>query len=214
MHTVSQTGNTTKNNYHVYYRKHLLEKWESVGTYIKVFAPAYGIRVVQNRNGKYLVRTSLFKPLETPEQEYEYAELQDNAILYFTERGKEYWVNLENKACFTIKPEFVVISFMDFIKIGDIYMERYSYSMKTYRRAEIRMYEDVCFLGNRTVIVNSKYNRRRFDILLRNVDGKHFVLKEENNPNSSTYDMYYDGKKSPIVIRRKNDHEMRDRIRP
>ena len=209
-----RTSCITKNNYQVYYRKHWLDKWESVGTYIKVFAPAYGIRVVQNRNGKYLVRTSLFKPLETPEQEYEYAELQDNAILYFTERGKEYWVNLENKACFTIKPEFVVISFMDFIKIGDIYMERYSYSMKTYRRAEIRMYEDVCFLGNRTVIVNSKYSRRRFDILLRNVDGKHFVLKEENNPNSSTYDMYYDGKKSPIIIRRKNDHEMRDRIRP
>jgi len=198
-----RTSCITKSNYQVYYRKHWLDKWESVGTYLKVFPQAYGIRVVQNWNGKYLVRTSLFKPLETPEQEYEYAELQDNGILYFTEGNKEYWVNLENKACFTIKPEFVTIGFMDFIKIGNVYMERYTYSTKTYRRAEIRMYEDVCFLGNRTVIVNLKYNRRRFDIQQRNMDGKHFILKEENNPNSSTYDMYYNGKKSPIIVRRK-----------
>ena len=209
-----RTSCITKNSYQVYYRKHWLDKWEAVGTYIKVFPPAYGIRVVQNWNGKYLVRTSLFKPLETPEQEYEYAELQDNYILYFTEHGTGYWVYLENEACFTIKPEFVTIGFMDFIKISDIYMERYTYSMKTYRRAEIRMYEDVCFLGNRTVIVNSRYSRRRFEIQQRNVDGKHFILKEENNPNSSIYDMYYDGKKSPIIIRRKKDYEMKDRIKP
>ena len=209
-----RTSCATKNNYQVYYRKHWLDKWESVGTYIKVFPPAYGIRVVQNWNGKYLVRTSLFKSLETPEQEYEYAELQDNAILYFTEHGTEYWVYLENKACFTIKPEFVTIGFMDFIKISDIYMERYSYSMKTYRKAEIRMYEDVCFLGNRTVIVDSKHSRRRFDILQRSVDGKHFVLKENNNPNSSIYDMYYDGKNVPTITRRKQEYELRDRIRP
>ena len=209
-----RTSCVTKNNYQVYYRKHWLDKWEAVGTYIKVFPPAYGIRVVQNWNGKYLVRTSLFKPLETPEQEYEYAELQDNCILYFTEHGTKYWVYLENKACFTIKPEFVTIGFLDFIKISDIYMERYTYSTKTYRRAEIRMYEDVCFLGNRTVIVNSRYSRRRFEIQQRNVDGKHFILKEENNPNSSIYDMYYDGKKSPIIIRRKKDYEMKDRIKP
>ena len=209
-----RTSCITKNNYQVYYRKHWLDKWEAVGTYIKVFPPAYGIRVVQNWNGKYLVRTSLFKPLETPEQEYEYAELQDNYILYFTEHGTGYWVYLENEACFTIKPEFVTIGFLDFIKISDIYMERYTYSTKTYRRVEIRMYEDVCFLGNRTVIVNSRYSRRRFEIQQRNVDGKHFILKEENNPNSSIYDMYYDGKKSPIIIRRKKDYEMKDRIKP
>ena len=209
-----RTSCITKNNYQVYYRKHWLDKWEAVGTYIKVFPPAYGIRVVQNWNGKYLVRTSLFKPLKTPEQEYEYAELQDNCILYFTEHGTEYWVYLENEACFTIKPEFVTIGFLDFIKISDIYMERYTYSTKTYRRVEIRMYENVCFLGNRTVIVNSRYSRRRFEIQQRNVDGKHFILKEENNPNSSIYDMYYDGKKSPIIIRRKKDYEMKDRIKP
>ena len=209
-----RTSCITKSNYQVYYRKHWLDKWESVGIYKKVFPSAYGIRVVQNWNGKYLVRTSLFKPFETPEQEYEYAELQDNAILYFTECGKEYWVNLENKACFTIKPEFVNIGFMDFIKISDVYMERNTFSIKTYRRAEIRMYEDVCVLGNRTVIVNSKYSRIRFDIQQRNVDGKHFILKEVNNPNSSIYDMYYDGKKSPIVIRRKKDYEMKSKIRP
>ena len=209
-----RTSCITKSNYQVYYRKHWLDKWESVGTYKKVFPSAYGIRVVQNWNGKYLVRTSLFKPFETPEQEYEYAELQDNAILYFTECGKEYWVNLENKACFTIKPEFVNIGFMDFIKISDVYMERNTFSIKTYRRAEIRMYEDVCVLGNRTVIVNSKYSRIRFDIQQRNVDGKHFILKEVNNPNSSIYDMYYDGKKSPIIIRRKKDYEKKGCIRP
>lgn len=181
---------------------------------MQVFPSAYGIRVVRNWNGKYLVRTSLFKPLEIPEQEYEYAELQDNAILYFTEHGTEYWVNLENRACFNTKPEFVTIGFMDFIKIGDVYMERYTYDMKTYRRAEIMMCEEVCFLGNKTVVVNSKYSRRRFNILQRYVDGKRFVLKEEDNPNSSIYDMCYDGKKTPIITRRKQDYEMRDRIRP
>lgn len=197
----------------MYYRRHWLDKWESVGTYIKVFPPAYGIRVVQNWDGKYLVRTSLFKPLETPEQQYEYAELQDNAILYFTEDGKEYWVYLENKVCFTIKPEFVSIGFMDFIKIGDVYMERCSNSRKTYRRAEIRMYDNVCFLGKKNVIVNSRYSRRYFDIQQRYVDGKRYVLKEENNPNSSIYDMYYDGKNPPIITRRLQDYEMKDRIR-
>ena len=209
-----RTSCVTKKSCQVYYRKHWLDKWESVGTYMQVFPSAYGIRVVRNWNGKYLVRTSLFKPLEIPEQEYEYAELQDNAILYFTEHGTEYWVNLENRACFNTKPEFVTIGFMDFIKIGDVYMERYTYDMKTYRRAEIMMCEEVCFLGNKTVVVNSKYSRRRFNILQRYVDGKRFVLKEEDNPNSSIYDMCYDGKKTPIITRRKQDYEMRDRIRP
>ena len=200
----------TKNSCQVYYRKHWLDKWESAGTYTKIFPAAYGIRVVQNRDWKYLVRTDLFKPLETPEQEYEYAELQDNALLHFTEEGEEYWVYLENKACFTKKPEFVTIGFMDFIKIGDVYMERCPHSRQTYRRAEIRMYDNVCFLGNKNVIVNSEYNCRHFSVQHRHLDGKRFVLTETFNPNSSIYDMYYDGKNPPTINRRKRDYEIKD----
>ena len=202
----------TKKNHQVYYRKHWLDKWQSVGTYTKVFPSAYGIRVVQNWDGKYLVRTDLFKPLETPEFEYEYAELQDNALLYITEGGKEYWVYLENKVCFTIMPEFVTIGFMDFIKVGDVYMERCSYSRKTYRRAEIRMYDDICFLGNRNVIVNSKHSRRYFSIQQRHLDGKRFILIDKFNPNSSVYDMYYDGVNPPTIDRRKKSYELNDVI--
>ena len=108
----------TKNNYQVYYRRNWLDKWESLGSYAKIYPQAYGIRIVQNREGKYLVRTELYKPMEKPEQTYEFAELQDNALFHFTEQGKEYWVYLENMTCFTRKPEFVTIGFMDFLKIG------------------------------------------------------------------------------------------------
>ena len=75
------------------------------------------------------------------------------------------------------------------------------------------MYDNVCFLGKKNVIVNSRYSRRYFDIQQRYVDGKRYVLKEENNPNSSIYDMYYDGKNPPIITRRLQDYEMKDRIR-
>ena len=200
----------TKNNYQVYYRRHWLDKWEALGSYAKIYPQAYGIRVVQNREGKYLVRTELYKPMEKPEQTYEFAELQDNALLHFTEQGKEYWVYLENMTCFTRKPEFVSIGFMDFLKIGGVHMRRGRNKGETYRKAEIRMYDDICFLGSREVFVKTAYRQHHYYIQQRSLDGKHFVLSDSMKPKESStwFDMYYDGKNPPIVERRKKDYEI------
>ena len=200
----------TKNNYQVYYRRNWLDKWESLGSYAKIYPQAYGIRIVQNREGKYLVRTELYKPMEKPEQTYEFAELQDNALLHFTEQGKEYWVYLENMTCLTRKPEFVTIGFMDFLKIGGVYMRRGRNNGETYRRAEIRMYDDICFLGSREVFVKTTYRQYHYYIQQRSLDGKHFVLSDSMKPKESStwFDMYYDGKNTPIVERRKKDYEI------
>ena len=200
----------TKNNYQVYYRRHWLDKWESLGSYAKIYPQAYGIRIVQNREGKYLVRTELYKPMEKPEQTYEFAELQDNALFHFTEQGKEYWVYLENMTCFTREPEFVTIGFMDFLKIGGVYMRCGRNNGETYRRAEIRMYDDICFLGLREVFVKTAYRQHHYYIQQRSLDGKHFVLSDSMKPKESStwFDMYYDGKNTPIVERRKKDYEI------
>ena len=200
----------TKNNYQVYYRRHCMDKWESLGSYAKIYPQAYGIRIVQNIEGKYLVRTELYKPMEKPEQTYEFAELQDNALLHFTEQGKEYWVYLENMTCLTRKPEFVTIGFMDFLKIGGVYMRRGRNNGETYRRAEIRMYDDICFLGSREVFVKTAYRKYHYYIQQRSLDGKHFVLSDSMKPKESStwFDMYYDGKNTPIVERRKKDYEI------
>ena len=200
----------TNNNYQVFYRRSSLDKWESLGCYAKIYPQAYGIRIVQNREGKYLVRTELYEPMEKPEQTYEFAELQDNALLHFTEQGKEYWVYLENMTCFTRKPEFVTIGFLDFLKIGGVYMRRGRNNGETYRRAEIRMYDDICFLGSREVFVKTAYRQHHYYIQQRSLDGKHFVLSDSMNPKESStwFDMYYDGKNPPIVERRKKDYEI------
>ena len=200
----------TNNNYQVFYRRSTLDKWESLGCYAKIFPQAYGIRVVQNNEGKYLVRTELYQPLEKTEQTYEFAELLDNAILHFTEHGKDYWVYLENMTCFTIKPESVTIGFMDFLKIGGLYMRCGCNNSEVFRRAEIRMYDDICFLGSREVFVKTAYRQHRYCIQQRSLDGRHFVLSDNMNPKKSStwYDMYYDGKKAPIVERRKKDYEI------
>ena len=199
----------TNNNYQVFYRRSSLDKWESLGSYAKIYPQAYGIRIVQNREGKYLVRTELYEPMEKPEQTYEFAELQDNALLHFTEQGKEYWVYLENMTCFTRKPKFVTIGFMDFLKIGGVYMRRGRNNGETYRRAEIRMYDDICFLGSREVFVKTAYRQHHYYIQQRSLNGKHFVLSDSMNPKESStwFDMYYDGKNPPIVERRKKDGE-------
>ena len=200
----------TKNNYQVYYRRNWLDKWESLGSYTKIYPQAYGIRIVQNREGKYIVRTELYKPMEKPEQTYEFAELQDNALLHFTEQGKEYWVYLENMTCLTRKPKFVTIGFLDFLKIGEVYMRRGRNNGETYRRAEIRMYDDICFLGSREVFVKTAYRKYHYYIQQRSLDGKHFVLSDSMKPKESStwFDMYYDGKNPPIVERRKKDYEI------
>ena len=196
--------NVAKGNYQVSYRKHWLDKWESLGSYAKIYPQAYGIRVVQNREGKYLVRTELFKPFESPEPTYEFAELQDNALLHFKEQDADYWVCLENRLCFTRKPEIVDIGFMRFLRIGSLYVRCGRGNREVYRRAEIRMRGDICFLGTKDVYVRSAISPQHYYIQQRHLDGKRFVLSNTRNPDESSvlYDMYYDGKNPPVVERR------------
>ena len=196
-------------SYQTYCRELSFNKWKSVGAYLKVFPQAYGIRVVQKQNGKYVVRTRTFEPLETPEHEYEFAELQDNVLLHFVEKGKDYWTYLENHVCFSKKPEMVSIGVMNFLKVEDVYVEMSPNNRKTYRRDEIRMRNGICFLGNKTVLIESKYWSRYF-IYRRYVDGKRFILSDNKEVEEcdALYDLYYDGENPPIFKKRKKSYEL------
>ena len=196
-------------SYQTYCRELSFDKWKSVGAYLKVFPQAYGIRVVQKQNGKYVVRTRMFEPLETPEHEYEFAELQDNVLLHFVEKGKDYWTYLENHVCFSKKPEMVSIGVMNFLKVEDVYVEMSPNNRKTYRRDEIRMRNGICFLGNKTVLIESKYWSRYF-IYRRYVDGKRFILSDNKEVEEcdALYDLYYDGENPPIFKKRKKSYEL------
>ena len=188
-----------------YCREMSCDRWKSAGVYSKVFPQAYGIRVVQKLNGKYVVRTRMFEPIETPEYEYDFAELLDNVMLHFVEKGKDYWVYLENNMCFSKKPEIVNIGVMKFLKVEDIYMEMHSNVRIKYRRDEIRMRNGICFLGNKKVLIESRYWSELF-IYRRYADGKRFILSDSPNAHEyeKQYDMYYDGENPPIVKRRAN----------
>lgn len=196
-------------SYQTYCRELSFDKWKSVGAYLKVFPQAYGIRVVQKQNGKYVVRTRMFEPLETPEHEYEFAELQDNVLLHFVEKGKDYWTYLENHVCFSKKPEIVSIGVMNFLKVEDVYVEMSPNNRKTYRRDEIRMRNGICFLGNKKVLIESKYWSRYF-IYRRYVDGKRFILSDNKEVEEcdALYDLYYDGENPPIFKKRKKGYEL------
>ena len=196
-------------SYQTYCRELSFDKWKSVGAYLKVFPQAYGIRVVQKQNGKYVVRTRMFEPLETPEHEYEFAELQDNVLLHFVEKGKDYWTYLENHVCFSKKPEIVSIGVMKFLKVEDVYVEMSPNNRKTYRRDEIRMRNGICFLGNKKVLIESQYWSRYF-IYRRYVDGKRFILSDNKEVEEcdALYDLYYDGENPPIFKKRKKSYEL------
>ena len=163
-----------------YCREYEYTKWKPVGVFAKVYPQAYDIRVVLNLNGKYVVRTKWFEPFENPEQEYDFAELLDNVILHIVQNGKEYWVYLENKVCFAKKPELVTIGFLNFLKMDDVYVEMSQYNNRKYRRKEIRMGKDICFLGSNDVLLkpSSREWRNHFYIHRRYADGKHYLLSK------------------------------------
>ena len=184
-----------------YCRKYEYTKWKPVGVFAKVFPQAYDIRVVLNLNGKYIVRTKWFEPFENPEQEYDFAELLDNVILYIVQNGKEYWVYLENKVCFAKKPELVTIGFLNFLKMDDVYVEMSPYNNRKYRRKEIRIGKDICFLGSNDVLLkpSSREWRNHFYIHRRYADGKHYLLSKtmDEEDYAQLYELYYDGVNAP-----------------
>ena len=196
----------------VYYRENKFCTRKSAGVYAKVFPQAYDIRVVQNVDGKYLIRTKMFEPFEKLEPKYDFAELLDNVILHFIEKGKDYWVYLENNVCFMKKPELVTIGFLNFFKMDNVYVEMSPFNNQTYRRAEIRMDKDICFLGNKDVLFKplSRYWRKHYYIYRRYTDGKRFILSESKNVEEcdALYDLYYDGENPPIFKKRKKGCEL------
>lgn len=202
----------TNGTVQVYYREYKYCTRKSAGVYAKVFPQAYDIRVVQNVDGKYLIRTKMFEPFEKPEPQYDFAELLDNVILHYIEKGKDYWVYLENNVCFIKKPELVTIGFLNFFKMDNVYVEMSPFNNQTYRRAEIRMDKDICFLGNKEVLFKplSRYWRKHYYIYRRYTDGKRFILSESKNVEEcdTLYDLYYDGENPPIFKKRKKSYEL------
>ena len=202
----------TNGTVQVYYRENKFCTRKSAGVYAKVFPQAYDIRVVQNVDGKYLIRTKMFEPFEKPEPKYDFAELLDNVILHYIEKGKDYWVYLENNVCFLKKPELVTIGFLNFFKMDNVYVEMSPFNNQTYRRAEIRMDKDICFLGNKEVLFKplSRYWRKHYYIYRRYTDGKRFILSESKNVEEcdALYDLYYDGENPPIFKKRKKSYEL------
>lgn len=207
-----RTEQRTNGTVQVYYRENNFCTRKSAGVYAKVFPQAYDIRVVQNVNGKYLIRTKMFEPFEKPEPEYDFAELLDNVILHYIEKGKDYWVYLENNVCFLKKPELVTIGFLKFFKMDNVYVEMSPFNNQTYRRAEIRMDKDICFLGNKEVLFKplSKFWRKHYYIYRRYADGKRFILSESEHVEEcdALYDLYYDGENPPIFKKRKKRYEL------
>lgn len=207
-----RTEQRTNGTVQVYYRENNFCTRKSAGVYAKVFPQAYDIRVVQNVNGKYLIRTKMFEPFEKPEPEYDFAELLDNVILHYIEKEKDYWVYLENNVCFLKKPELVTIGFLNFFKMNNVYVEMSPFNNQTYRRAEIRMDKDICFLGNKEVLFKplSKFWRKHYYIYRRYADGKRFILSESEHVEEcdALYDLYYDGENPPIFKKRKKRYEL------
>ena len=187
-----------KQGYHAFVYDVMAQRWKPVGSYWEIFPPAYGLRVVRNWEGRYLLRTQYFEKIgDGEEPQFDYAELQDDAYLYiYKEKGRAYYVDLESGVCFDSKPLLVRIGFMQFQKDGDLYFPfdpRLS-GRTPYRRGEIVGGEDICFLGSHIVVL--KDNPSVFYIRKRYSDGKRFVLStsQTSRPNEPLYDLYYNGR--------------------
>ena len=187
-----------KQGYNAFVYDVMDQRWKPVGSYREIFPPAYGLRVVRNWEGSYLLRTQYFEKIGGGEEpQFEYAELQNDAYLYiYKEKGQAYYVDLESGVCFDSKPQLVRIGFMQFQKDGDLYFPfdpRLS-GRTPYRRGEIVGGEDICFLGSHIVVL--KDNPSVFYIRKRYSDGKRFVLStsQTSRPNETLYDLYYNGR--------------------
>ena len=187
-----------KQGYHAFVYDVMAQRWKPVGSYREIFPPAYGLRVVRNWEGRYLLRTQYFEKIgEGEEPQFDYAELQDDAYLYiYKEMGRAYYVDLESGVCFDSKPQLVRIGFMQFQKDGDLYFpfDPRLNGRTPYRRGEIVGGEDICFLGSHIVVL--KDNPSVFYIRKRYSDGKRFVLStsQTSRPNEPLYDLYYNGR--------------------
>ena len=178
-------------------------KWKSTGSYTAFSKQAYGIRVVRNWEGKYLLRTLFFEKFSKEEDpKFDFAELLDEAYLHIIDNGREYFVDLESNMCFDKIPEMIKIGFMTFQKDGDMYFPfnyRFNAS-RPFRRGEIIGGDDICFIGKH--IVTLKGNSSVYYIRRRYIDGKRFVVgkTKQESISETLYDLYYDGK-NPAEIK-------------
>ena len=178
-------------------------KWKSTGSYTEFSRQAYGIRVVRNWEGKYLLRTLFFEKFgEEEDPKFDFAELLDEAYLHIIENGQEYYVDLESNMCFDRIPEMIEIGFVKFQKDGDMYFP-FHYRLnarRPFRRGEIIGGDDICFIGKHIVVLKGYssvyYIRRRY------TDGKRFVVSKtkQESISETLYDLYYDGK-NPAEIK-------------
>ena len=178
-------------------------KWKPTGSYTEFSRQAYGIRVVRNWEGKYLLRTLFFEKFsEEEDPKFDFAELLDEAYLHIIENGQEYYVDLESNMCFDRIPEMIEIGFVKFQKDDDMYFP-FHYRLnarRPFRRGEIIGGDDICFIGKHIVVLKGDssvyYIRRRY------TDGKRFVVSKtkQESISETLYDLYYDGK-NPAEIK-------------
>ena len=181
-------------------------KWRPTGSYTEFSKQAYGIRVVRNWEGKYLLRTQFFEKFSKDEDpRFDFAELLDEAYLHIKDAGKEYFVDLESNMCFDKIPEMVKIGFVKFQKDGDMYFP-FNYRLnarRPFRSGEIIGGENICFIGKYIVVL--KDDPSVYYIRHRYTDGKRFVVskRKQESINETLYDLYYDGK-NPAEIKGKS----------
>lgn len=183
-------------------------KWKPTGSYTAFSKQAYGMRVVRNWEGKYLLRTLFFEKFSKEEDpKFDFAELLDEAYLHIIEKGREYFVDLESNMCFDKIPEMIKIGFMRFQKDGDMYFP-FNYRLnarRPFRRGEIIGGDDICFIGKYIVVL--KGNSSVYYIRRRYTDGKRFVVSKTKQESiaETLYDLYYDGK-NPAEIKARETH--------
>lgn len=185
-----------------------LGKWRTTGSYTEFSKQAYGIRVVRNWDGKYLLRTQFFEKFNKDEDpKFDFAELLDEAYLHIKDAGREYFVDLESNMCFDKIPEMVRIGFVRFQKDGDMYFP-FNYRLnarRPFRRGEIVGGEDICFIGKCIVVL--KGDSSIYYIRHSYTDGKRFVVSKRKQEcmTETLYDLYYDGKNPTEIKARTNN---------
>ena len=176
-------------------------RWRPAGSYTAVGQQAYGVRVVKNWEGKYLLRTQYFERFDAHvDPKFDYAELLDDAYLHVKEHGTEYYVDLESRICFDTKPELVEIGCVKFQRAGDLYLP-FDYRLPgitPYRRGEIVGGNGICFVGKHLVVLEGR--TEAYEVKHCYADGKRFVVSCVGH--NDTLDLYYDGKGEPELLNR------------
>lgn len=160
----------------------LYQRWRGTGSYKDFGSQAYGMRVVRNWEGKYLLRTLYFEKFcEGEDPKFDFAELLDEGYLHIKNEGREFFVDVESRICFKHKPELVRIGFMQFQRDGDMYFPfDYRLSGRTpYRLGEIVSYDDFCLIGKDFII--KKDDDAVYYVKQRYCDGKRFVVSKGKN---------------------------------